>query len=147
MGKAFKCFCGEVVVEVRGPPDVCSFCHCSICRRTTGAPFSANALFKKANTDVDGETTGFFTSKHVSRFRCRKCACPVYATIGKKTIVVPLAAFEWGEEGSQIEDPAWKPQHHLHYGMRIFDVADDLPKYVGGHQGPRFEYAASPADR
>ena len=33
------CFCGAIRYEARGTPFHESNCHCSICRRTTGAPF------------------------------------------------------------------------------------------------------------
>ena len=33
------CFCGRIRYEVAGTPFHETNCHCSICRRTTGAPF------------------------------------------------------------------------------------------------------------
>jgi hypothetical protein len=33
------CFCGAIRYEARGTPFHETSCHCSICRRTTGAPF------------------------------------------------------------------------------------------------------------
>jgi hypothetical protein len=35
------CFCGRIRYEVTGVPFQETNCHCSICRRTTGAPFVA----------------------------------------------------------------------------------------------------------
>ena len=35
------CFCGRVRYEARGPAFNRTSCHCSICRRTSGAPFVA----------------------------------------------------------------------------------------------------------
>jgi len=35
------CFCGRIRYEVAGRPFHETNCHCSICRRTTGAPFVA----------------------------------------------------------------------------------------------------------
>ena len=33
------CFCGAIRYEARGTPFDETNCHCSICRRTPGAPF------------------------------------------------------------------------------------------------------------
>jgi hypothetical protein len=35
------CFCGDIRYEAGGKPFYRTNCHCSICRRTTGAPFVA----------------------------------------------------------------------------------------------------------
>jgi hypothetical protein len=35
------CFCGDIRYAVTGSPFHPTNCHCSICRRTTGAPFVA----------------------------------------------------------------------------------------------------------
>eukprot|EP01051_Picozoa_sp_SAG22_P014735 SAG22_NODE_1831_length_3478_cov_1.539805_3_plen_192_part_00 len=40
-----SCHCGEVTVVAIGTPRAVSYCHCSVCRRLSGAPFSAQALF------------------------------------------------------------------------------------------------------
>ncbi|CAL1132674.1 unnamed protein product, partial [Cladocopium goreaui] len=40
-----KCFCGAVISRATGDPAAVSICHCSICRRLSGAPFVASAVF------------------------------------------------------------------------------------------------------
>jgi len=32
----------------------------------------------------------------------------------------------------QLRADGWRVEHHLHYGSRVVDVADDLPKYSTG---------------
>jgi len=85
-----QCFCGKVALAVTGPPSLGrSFCHCSICRRLSGSPFSANGLWPAAAVSpVRGwdEATGvavqvLATSKHVSRVRCGSCGGPVKADL------------------------------------------------------------------
>jgi len=36
-----KCFCGRVAFEFEGPATDIELCHCSRCKRATGAPFAA----------------------------------------------------------------------------------------------------------
>eukprot|EP00435_Cladocopium_sp_Y103_P052654 s855_g16.t1 len=40
-----RCFCGAVITRATGDPAAVSICHCSICRRLSGAPFVASAIF------------------------------------------------------------------------------------------------------
>lgn len=85
-----QCFCGKVALAVVGPPSLGrSFCHCSICRRLSGSPFSANGLWPaSAVHPIRGwdEATGgavqvLATSKHVSRVRCGSCGGPLKADL------------------------------------------------------------------
>lgn len=32
----------------------------------------------------------------------------------------------------QLRADGWRMEHHLHYGSRVVDVEDDLPKYSAG---------------
>mmetsp|Transcript_111594 Transcript_111594/g.296592 ORF Transcript_111594/g.296592 Transcript_111594/m.296592 type:complete len:540 (-) Transcript_111594:14-1633(-) len=128
------CFCGAVVLRVRGDPQAVSICHCSICRRLSGAPCAANALFAPACVELlaqDGSEAQLVetrTSPAVVRQRCAACFAPVVGLLGKKFAAVPLGLFRW--DGGPLP-PAWRPQHHLHYEDRILDMDDGLPKFAG----------------
>ena len=134
------CFCGAVRVEAVGEPMAISICHCVICRKMSGAPFSAQALFDGAKVSVHRaraddaeddtsdapEVLGFESSTRVERFRCARCASPVYATLAQgKTRAVPLAILD-----EHPDLPRLQPSHHMYYASRVLDSADDLPKFV-----------------
>ena len=120
-----------------------SICHCVNCRKLSGAPFSAQALFDGAKVsmrqaspsgdadagEVDDRTpdvTGFESSARVERFRGAACLSPVYATLANgKTCVVPLAILD-----AHPDLPRLKPSHHMYYASRVLDATDDLPKFV-----------------
>lgn len=138
-----RCFCGAVVVRVRGDPVSVSACHCSICRRLSGGPFVISALFKPENAEVlaaQGESApalqSFQSSVQVTRQRCANCFSPIVGRLGERFIAVPLGSFDWGDERAP---PGWSPMHHLHYDSRVIDVNDDLPKYRNRKQGPRWK--------
>lgn len=125
-----RCYCGAVEVRVRGEPLSVSICHCSICRRLSGAPFVASALFDPRNVTLnDAELLETQTSTHVVRKRCATCFSPVMASVGKKYVAVPLSLF------SLTPQEAWKPQQHLHYEDRVIDVNDEIPKYANRSGG------------
>lgn len=132
-----SCFCGEVVVKCRDQPRSVSYCHCTICRRLTGAPFSAQALFPSAMADVELEPgaklQSLQTSRAVTRQRCATCQSPVRATLfGGKFSAIPLGMLgRWTSVVDGVENPL-QPQHHLHYAERVMDVVDGLPKYASG---------------
>ena len=92
-----SCYCGavHVVVADADAATSSSICHCSVCRRLSGAPFLANVLFKRSNVALDGGDGAALaadalaevkTSKHVARYRCASCASPVLATLGKELL-------------------------------------------------------------
>ena len=141
-----SCFCGRVRVTVfdGDAASSSSICHCSICRRLSGAPFLANVLFKRSNVALDGGDGAALaadalaevkTSKHVARYRCASCASPVLATLGKDLAAVPLALFP------RPHPPSWNPMHHMHYGDRVVDVPDGKTKFAG-----RFGYSQRVGD-
>ncbi|CAJ1453542.1 unnamed protein product [Effrenium voratum] len=123
-GHRGACFCGEVQVHCTGEPKAVSYCHCSICRRLSGAPFSSQAIFPAEQVELTlqpgASLSSLRTSKGVERSRCTSCMAPVRGLLlGGKMAAVPLS----------LED--WRPMHHLHYGDRVMDVRDGLPKYLG----------------
>ncbi|KAK3281998.1 hypothetical protein CYMTET_10245 [Cymbomonas tetramitiformis] len=131
-----NCFCENVQVKIDGEPQTASYCHCSNCRRLSGAPFTAQAVFRSPSVEVnvvDGSLQEFNSSKDVIRKRCPKCFSPVVASLFKgKLSAVPLSLFPW-KEGLVPE--ALKPQHHIYYAQRLMDIDDGLPKYEARHNG------------
>jgi len=138
------CLCGAVSVILTGKPTAVSICHCVICRKLSGAPFSAQALVKGTQVSVvsngdagDGSSQRasvasppalltYASSPAVERHRCAACQSPVYATLAKgKMAAVPLTVLD-----DVKNDAEMVPTHHMYYGDRIMDFSDDLPKYV-----------------
>src|ERR1700746_3995177 len=65
------CFCGAIRHEARGTPFHETNCHCSICRRTTGAPFVI--WFSVRTSDfriIQGEPARFNSTAKGVRSRC-----------------------------------------------------------------------------
>jgi len=129
---AATCFCGAVGVEVAAAaPISSSICHCTRCRKLSGAPHIASVILAREHVTLTSTAPGSgepalvetVTSKHVTRFRCASCLGPVLATLGPSRCVVPAAIFD------APLPSGWAPQHHIHYLSRILDVRDGLPKH------------------
>jgi len=73
-----RCFCGQVRYRASGNPHDETNCHCSICRRTSGAPFVAWFTVRKAEfAFVSGEPASFQSSAHGTRTFCSRCGTPL----------------------------------------------------------------------
>jgi hypothetical protein len=68
------CYCGAVRYAVTGQPFNATNCHCSICRRTTGAPFVAWFSVRPDEFRlVKGTPQHFRSSAHGKRSFCGIC--------------------------------------------------------------------------
>ena len=131
-----QCYCGDVALIVRGAPSIGhSLCHCSICRRLSGAPYSYNGLWSSECVEIlqgDESLQPLRTARRVERVRCERCGGPVLARLGGgKFIALPMPIFD----RDVLRRPEYRPQHHQYYADRIIDIDDDLPKYAGSSKG------------
>ncbi len=68
------CLCGAVRFRAEGDPKWVAFCHCTSCRRHTGAPVSAYAGYERDRVVVSGDGfTAFASSPGVRRGFCARC--------------------------------------------------------------------------
>jgi hypothetical protein len=68
------CHCGTVRYRVTGEPAATTHCHCSDCRRITGGPTLAWAIFAEHKVEiVAGETAIYESSPGVEWGFCARC--------------------------------------------------------------------------
>jgi hypothetical protein len=118
------CFCGAIRYRIGAVFDA-GYCHCSICRRISGAPVSA-----WANIPADefallkGTPNAFATSAHGQRHFCGDCGGALFwAEDGGANVSVGLGT---------LDDPeAVKPAVHICGADRLswFAIDDDLPRF------------------
>ncbi len=73
------CHCGAVRYEVSGEPQHVALCHCSDCRKSSGAPMVAWAAFTEDQFKlVEGEPVTFNSSGSAMRSFCPKCGSGLY---------------------------------------------------------------------
>ena len=119
------CFCGRVRYEVLGAPYNETSCHCSICRRTTGAPFVAWFSVARSQFRLTGEPTRFRSSPKATRSFCPECGTQI--------------AFELEGAGDEIdvttcsldEPERVAPADHTRTSSRLawVKLADGLPQF------------------
>ena len=95
------CFCGLVRYSFNFGEYPSANCYCSICRRTSGAPFVSWLaipvnLFKYLNS----KPKKIKSSSHGNRFFCEECGTPIACTLeeDQKNINITIASLDNPEE-------------------------------------------------
>ena len=85
------CNCGSVRIIANGPPVRIGLCHCTTCRKGSGAPFTANAIWTADCVTVEGKTSNWKAAT-VARHFCPSCGSPLFGVSdGTSEIVIMLA--------------------------------------------------------
>ncbi len=120
-----RCYCGASRISAKYAPDVVTYCHCSDCRRITGAPVAAFAAFDADDvTILPGDIQPKSFVKGVARWACPECGSPLAATFDylPDMIYVPVGIID------QVAE--FPPQLHSHHQSCLswLHINDDLPR-------------------
>ena len=72
------CHCGAVRYRIEGEPVRSGLCHCSDCRRHTGAPLVGWVIFRKEQLEASGELATYASSEHGRRQFCPSCGTSLF---------------------------------------------------------------------
>lgn len=124
-GLTGRCYCGAVALSFSAPPEKVSYCHCTDCRRITGAPVAAFAAFNIEQVRISPDPgPGVQTTAGVKRWFCSTCGSPLAATFdylpGQN---VPVGILDFTADLT--------PQIHSHAASALpwLHIADDLPRH------------------
>ena len=132
-----RCHCAAVHYEVRADPVDAKLCHCGDCRVLHGAPMQWAAIFHKSDVRFTAgvDRLRFYNSSldrperiTPCKVACAICGTPI-ADEGRNMWLAFPTLFDFGTPPQVPE--AFRPSCHIFYGMRVLDVADDLPKWSG----------------
>jgi hypothetical protein len=121
-----QCHCGAVRYEMSNQAIHQALCHCSDCRRHSGAPMVAWGLVARDQITIEGETKEYASSGHGRRHFCPKCGTSLFYTseqVFPGQIDVQIAT---------LDDPdAIPPQVQIQVADRIgwMERAHELPKF------------------
>jgi hypothetical protein len=126
------CFCGRIRYEITGTPFHQTNCHCSICRRTTGAPYVAWFSVRPSEFRlVSGDLSRFRSSEKGTRSFCPRCGTQLTFQGG-----------DWPDEiditTCSLDHPyAAAPRDHTHASskLRWVHLADGLSQYPQARAG------------
>jgi hypothetical protein len=133
-----SCLCGGIQYEVNGGFGTVVNCHCSMCRKVTGAAFRTRAAVATAAFRwLAGESllSRYESSPGETRTFCRVCGAtlPTFFRDRPGQIGLPL--------GTLDDDPGVRPSAHVFVDSKApwFEITDHLPQYS--------EKLVKPADR
>lgn len=128
--KTGGCLCGAVRYKTRGESFKILNCHCTSCRKHTGAPMVTLAGFKADQVEFTGQPRKVYeSSPGVGRAFCGSCGTPL-TWEGDGGDLEPVFEIHI----STFDEPDdMRPILHSFDAERIswFDVADNLPRYEG----------------
>ena len=121
-----KCLCGVVQYTVEDNFSYALNCHCSNCRRATGAAFKPFAGIEREKFKlVHGSGDLLIFGKELTHdARCSKCGSLLYSLVREgKYVHVPL--------GTLSDEPSIRPSAHIFVGSKApwFTITDDLPQH------------------
>jgi len=122
------CHCGAIRYEVEGAPAHAALCHCTDCRRSTGAPMVAWTLFGNDSFRVtQGEAAVYASSEHARRHFCGACGTSLFYT--NETIFPNMTDVQ----SATLDTPdSYPPGGHIQVAERIDWMKD-------AHNLPMFE--------
>ena len=98
-----RCHCGKVSYIVAGEPVYHALCHCSDCRRATGAPVVSWALFPRQAVTITGPTKTYVSSEKGRRHFCPECGTSLFYT--NETVFAGLIDVQ----SATLDDPGALP--------------------------------------
>lgn len=123
-----SCLCKRVRFEIRGKLGRSSHCHCSMCRKATGAAFGSYASVRVENLKiVSGAETimRYRSSPGVERTFCARCGSTLQFVSEKNPGIVEVAL------GTLDDDPGIRVPRHIYVASKApwYEIKDGLPQY------------------
>ena len=123
---AGKCLCGRVHYAVSDEFAYALNCHCSQCRRATGAAFKPFAGIERHKLGITQGTEflSIFGREAAHDARCRECGSLLYS-------VVRDGMFVHVTLGTLVDVPSIRPSAHIFVGSKApwFTITDELPQH------------------
>jgi hypothetical protein len=121
------CHCGAVRYAVKGEPQHVTLCHCTDCRKSSGAPMVAWAAFAESDFRVvSGDAVTFNSSGQSMRSFCGRCGTGLY--FRNEEFLPGIVDIQ----SATLDDPdAYIPMAHIQTAERIgwMGEAHGLPSY------------------
>ena len=130
-----SCLCGGIRYEVDRFLGNAVNCHCSMCRKATGAAFRTRVAVPAAAfrwTAGEELLSRYESSPGETRTFCRVCGAtlPTFFRDHPEQLGLPL--------GTLDDDPGVRAVAHVFVGSKApwFEITDDLPQFAGGKPLP-----------
>ena len=126
------CLCGRTRYRLGAEPLQAAHCHCSQCRRASGAPFLTWVAFPgNSFAFTQGDPGIYHASDKAERTFCPDCGSPLTFRHVESTHQIDVTA------GSLDKADAVRPIHHIWNSAKLgwLHMDDGLPRYPGERDG------------
>ena len=121
-----RCHCGAVSYVAQGAAEHHTLCHCTDCRRWSGAPMCGWLGYKADQVAIIGETVDYASSEHGRREFCPTCGTGMFY---RNEVVLPGMI---DIPSGTLDDPgAVPPSAHIMASERLawMDGVNSLPEF------------------
>ncbi|MBI1683003.1 GFA family protein [Caulobacter hibisci] len=127
------CNCGAVRYVIASPPVAVIACHCTSCRRQSGAAFSVNLIVRADTMSVEGELASWLdpdteSGAVIDRQFCGACGSPIRSvpTAARQMIAVKAGCLDTPE--------SFAPQMHIwtRSALPWATIPEGLPRFEKG---------------
>ena len=128
-----QCLCGDITFQVTGEPVMQGNCHCTDCKRATGASYATIAFFKTEQFTLLSGTPKRFAHETDSGSQMTKTFCPncgslLFGSNSRREGVVSVYV-------GSLEQPSWlQPQFNV-WTSRAFSCTPLDPEVVAFEKG------------
>lgn len=122
------CLCGAVRYRAEGPPLRAVHCHCSLCRRASGAAFVTWVAFRfEAFAFTKGSPAIYKATDKAERTLCARCGTQLTFRHVESSHMVDVTV------GSLDDPSAVRPDDHIWESSRLpwLHIDDGLPRWPG----------------
>lgn len=125
------CACGAVRYRARGVPRDETLCHCTDCRRSSGAPVVGWVTFERQGVTWDGPLKERRSSDRATRGFCPECGSQLCFWLDREPSLVDITL-------GSLDDPGVVgPRDHIYTRSQLgwLRFADGLPRYEADREG------------
>lgn len=120
------CLCGAIRYHARAAPVRAVICHCSMCRKHSGAPALCFVHFALDSFRwLDDSPTRYRSSEFAERGFCPRCGSTItmHEEVLDDRVQVTLGSLD-APERVQVDDHVWTQDQ-----LPWFEVTDELPRF------------------
>ena len=125
------CYCGAVRYQTDGVASHITNCHCTICRRTTGAPFVGwFSVPVERFVFTQGVPTFYHSTPDGRRSFCSTCGTQLTFNHANDPELIDITI-------CSLDDPEqFAPESHIHVSTKIkwVHLHDDQPSYLNARE-------------
>lgn len=129
------CNCGAIRYTLATAPLAVAACHCTSCRKQSGAAYSVNLLVRADSMAVEGELARWIdhdteSGAPLAREYCGACGSPIRSAPSSTPRFLAVKA------GTLDTPDAFAPAMHIWTQSKLawVTIPDDLPRFARGPQ-------------